>query len=665
MDEGTIGVPHQVAPWLGRFVNREKELKDLAALLDRDEERCGPRVGVLTGLPGVGKSALARKAVERCQGKFAGGELLVEFGGGPGGLSVSDALASCLFALGVSGSVLPASEQDRVGLFRTRTAAKPVLIVLDDVVEPAQVTPLVPSAPGSVVLVTSTSRLTELQLDGASLMDVVPLDEVAGAHLLRELCGARLNTDPSELRELVAVCDGLPVALRAAAGRLIRRRGLSVAELVADIRAERDATTSSTEAAVFSLIYHQLHDDVASMYRTLAILPGTSVGVVLAAAAHDVSEQTAVRLLEELVEVGLLNDTVDGRFAMHDIVRRHAARQALADNTDAERNSVLWRYLTTLLRVAGFADRAVLGVGRYRCTPHDVLLAGWDDPFAEQDALRWLDAERGSLAAAVRVAATHEWHDLAWQLAESATALYVSRRYLLDWIETSELGARSAELAGNAAAEARLRSFITRPLTDLGELDRARHELDRAFALAGPLPDKRLAASIQEMAGRLHDASGEPAAAAVAYGRAVELFDSVADARGSAFVRMFAGAAQLRAGDLQTAFSTLSAALEAVRHTGNQRMIGRTMISLAQACRALGDANGARSWFEQAIVVLRDSGEAFYEAQSQQLLAELFEADGDGASARECLRRARDLHIALGSGDVDALERRLVALGAT
>lgn len=665
--DGVGEVPHQLAPWPGRFVNRERELAVVSGLVDGGS-RPGTRIAVFTGLPGVGKTMLVRKAVEQHRGAFPGGELFVEFTRTEdGGVSVSDALASCLFALGVSASVLPAAEHDRVRLFRTRTASRPMLMVLDDVAEPSEVTPLVPSAPGSVVLVTSTARLTELRLDGAEIVDVAPLDEAAGVALLRELCGARLDSEPAAARSLVALCDGLPVSLRAAAGRLIRRSGLTVTELVADIEAARREGSSAKETAVFSLSYRQLPEDAAAMYRVLGVLPGPDVALRLAAVAGGVTERVAARLLEDLVEAGLVQEPDGGRFALHSVVRRHAVERAFAEDTDAERNAIVRRAMEELLVLAAFADRAVLGEQRYRCTPHDRLLVGRQDPFPEPErrrsALRWLEAERGSLAAGVRFCAEHEWHELTWQLAESATALYVARRYLLDWTETSDLGARAAGLAGHAAAEARLRSFVSRPWTDLGDLGRARREVDTAFALARELTDARLMASIHEMDGRLREAEGDPASAVDAFGRALELFRGKGDLRGEAFVGVFVGIAQLGAGEPRAAVETLTSALELVERVGDPRMVGRAMTGLARAYVAMTDVPGAQSWSERAIVVLQASGDAFYEAQAQQLLADVFADDGDVRRAQVCLRRARDLHVQLGSGEVDELERRLIDLG--
>ncbi|MGH3587312.1 MAG: ATP-binding protein, partial [Pseudonocardia sp.] len=77
LNEVTGEVPHQVAPWTGRFVNREQELEIVSRLVG-DQAGAGTRIAVFTGLPGVGKTLLVRKAVEQHRGAFPGGELFVE-----------------------------------------------------------------------------------------------------------------------------------------------------------------------------------------------------------------------------------------------------------------------------------------------------------------------------------------------------------------------------------------------------------------------------------------------------------------------------------------------------------------------------------------------------------------------------------------------------------
>lgn len=667
----TADVPHQVPLAPVRFVNRSAELAAGGGALGAGEGR-GSRITVLTGLPGAGKSALARRLVELNRGAYPGGELYVDFGAvavADHQEAVGDALGSCLLALGVSPQLVPASLADRTGLFRSKTAASPVLVVLDDVAEPGQVPAFRPQAPGSAVLVTSNAQLTELRLDGADVVEVGPLDEAAGTHMLRELCGTRAAVGEPDLAALVRECGGLPVALRVAAARLVGRRSLTVRALVeeiADTRRGAGAFRVNGEdkvSAVFAVAYRKLPGDAARLYRLLGASPVADFTVELAAAVLDIDEGGCADLVDVVVEAGLLQEVTGGRHRFHGLVRRHAASEAAAD--PAELAAGVRRAVGFLLVSAAFGDLAILGPGRYRCTPHDQVLTGREDPFSgdKAAALEWMDVERPNLAAGVRTALEQGWYDQAWQLAESATALYANRRYLVDWTETSELGSRAARLAGNAEAEARLRSFASRAWIDLGDTARARAELDQAFPLLAGTEDTRLVASVHEMDGRHHEAVGDHARALAAFQRSLDLFTSMDDLRGAASLTYFIGCARFALGDLADAQATLGRAAELLREVPDSKMEGRALITIGRVREALGDDDQAGAAFGRAVDVLVAGNDLFHESWAREAAANLAERRGDVEAARLHVTRMVEIQVRLGGGRVDELTARLAALG--
>ncbi len=194
----------------------------------------------LHGLPGVGKTATAWHWAAGARERYPDGQLYVDFAAlrGRSGGDVSEAVAMCLRGLGVVDAYLPDSLQERAALFRTRTADWRLLVVLDDVGDPAQVRPLVPKGPGSAVLVTSTSGLGELALDGARILALKPLDPDGALRLLAEHGGERIAADRDAAERLVDLCGGLPVALRIVAGRLATDPTLTAAALAAELADE-------------------------------------------------------------------------------------------------------------------------------------------------------------------------------------------------------------------------------------------------------------------------------------------------------------------------------------------------------------------------------------------------------------------------------------------
>jgi len=122
--DGSSGRPRQVPPTPRGFVDRETILSTLDRLLTGDP--VAPRqLVVISGLAGVGKSAVVRRWTQEWGDRFPGGQLYVDWAAvrTDSGAPVSDALADCLAALGVQHEHIPATLSARTNLFRTLTAA--------------------------------------------------------------------------------------------------------------------------------------------------------------------------------------------------------------------------------------------------------------------------------------------------------------------------------------------------------------------------------------------------------------------------------------------------------------------------------------------------------------------------------------------------------------
>lgn len=659
-------VSREVPPAKARFVDRRRELARARRLVG-NARRSSPRILVMSGMPGVGKSALGFRVVESAREFYPGGVLYVDYRELSGGSepAVSDALVSCLRGLGVADAVMPAGLPELTSLYRSHTADEPVLVMLDDVTEAGQVRPLVPLARGSVVLVTSTDRLPELSLDGAELLWLEPLDLASAEKLIKDVC-RRAGDEPEELAELVAQCGRLPIALEVAAVRLRDRPGLSVRALRAEIAdtsrglAALSVGRERTVSALFSVSYRDLPETARRMYRLLAVLPCHDFDAALAAVAAGVERAEADVSLADLVRAGLLSENADDRFLFHDLVRLHAVDQAMAEEPEDERIAALRRVVRYLLIRTVWADLAAMDPKRLRITPSTEIVRGLTNPFAGDDhkarALQWLDAERANLLAALKAAAKHGWHEMCWQLAESVTALYVSRRYLVDWTESAAVGANSARVVKNAAAEARLRSFGSRAWTDLGRLDRAGQELNAALPLAEQSGDQRLLASVWEMFARYYD-EVEPAEADRAYERAIESFADAEDDRGVAFTTYFHGRSLAERGRLAEALDMLARARELVVEFDRERMYGRVLTTLGVTLSRLGRDTEAMSVLREAVEAL--GNHPHYEAQAWEALGDVAFSAGDAARGREALERAVEIHTALGGPDAERLRVKL------
>jgi tetratricopeptide (TPR) repeat protein len=678
VSDGPLLRPDQVPPLTVRCVNHTAELSFLDSGL-RDATPGSSAIGfdVISGIPGVGKTTLACRWADTVRDRFPDGQIFIDYAAlrRRAGGDVSAAVAVCLRALGVRDTFMPKSLEDLTALFRSRSAGRRILVVLDDVDQPGQVRPLVPKGSGSAVLVTSSSRLGELALDGARLMSLEPLDLASGLRLLAQRCGEEaVEAERGAAERLVGFCAGLPKALHLVAARLLTSKRLTMSRLAEELADETrrlrglSLRGEHSLSAVLDLTYRALPPDVARLYRVLGWLPGRTFDAGTAAAAACLDRAEAERLLDVLEESSLVDVAEDGRFRFHDLVRLHArerAAEAAAEEPEADRLAVLERVATHYLALTAFADRAVRE-DRLRVGDLTDLLSGASDPFAAEDGpdpLAWLEAERTSILAVLREASRLGLHTHVWQLAEGFTVLFLHRRYLGDWKESLELGAAAAAEAVAPAAEARLRSLLSRPLMDLGQYDRARAELEQAVACAEVSALPGLKASVQEFFGRYWDRF-DASRAMEAYRRSVELNIEAGEWRGVAIASYFLGCAQAAAGRYEQALDTLRRAHQDLLAREDRRMAARALAAIGTVHEHMGDPDTAMRVLGGAADALRVEKASHYEAQTLVLLADLTERTLGGLeTVREHLIRAHEIYEAGGSPEAEKLRERLGGLG--
>ena len=110
---------------------------------------------------------------------------------------------------------IPASLEAQTALYRSLTAGRRILILLDNARDEQQVRPLLAACPDCLVLVTSRSRLTGLvAADGAVPVALDVLTEPEARDLLARRIGAeRIAREPAAAAELIRLCAALPLAL--------------------------------------------------------------------------------------------------------------------------------------------------------------------------------------------------------------------------------------------------------------------------------------------------------------------------------------------------------------------------------------------------------------------------------------------------------------------
>src|SRR5262249_5177235 len=133
----------------------------------------------------------------------------------------AEVLRYFLDALGIPPERIPVDLDARAGLFRSLLATKRVLILLDNARDTVHVRPLLPGAPGCLVLLTSRNQLSSLvAVDGAHPITVDLLTTAEARQVLTNRLGAaRVAAEPDAAEKIVTACVRLPLALTVAAAR--------------------------------------------------------------------------------------------------------------------------------------------------------------------------------------------------------------------------------------------------------------------------------------------------------------------------------------------------------------------------------------------------------------------------------------------------------------
>ena len=632
--------PAQLPPRVGHFTGRGSELAILDGL-----PADGRRVGVVSGPGGMGKTALAVSWADRVAGRYPDGQLFLDLRGHDPAtsLQVVEALAHLLAGLGVPADQIPADPTDQVGLYRSVLHQRRVLIVLDNAGTADQVGPLVPSRP-SQLLVTSRHRLTGLAVDHeVTTVDLEVLPEADALELLGRVLGAdRVAAEPAATRQLVELCDRMPLALRISAAKLTARPRDRISTVVTELSgADRlDALSvpgdSRSIRTVFAGAYRALSPSAARLFRRLGVHPGPSFAAGLAAA---VTHEAELASLDELVAAHLVVVVDTGRYRFHDLIGLYAGECAGAEEAVPAAAQIIDWYVTTS-RAANEAIESNRG---------------------RDEALALLDAERASLLPVVQLAADRGDDRAVWQLANLLTGYHKVRGHASAQVEMCGLGLAAAQRLADPASEALMHAALGAALFTVQRYDDALEHLTSALALMREVGDLRgqgralnnlalayvqsgrydLAMETFQQSLVLHRANDhrpgiaaalnnightylqmrqyEPARAYLQ--QALGLTRELGLDGHEAFHLQSLGETHLAEGDPDGALEHLAGALAIRRRLGERRLEAATLTAIGLAHRDRGDRTAAAAHFRQVLELARDLGDPHLEAATAAYLA--------------------------------------------
>ncbi|TMR16609.1 tetratricopeptide repeat protein [Nonomuraea turkmeniaca] len=652
---GVAPVVSELPASAGAFTARDLKLAWLGKVLTETTPGA-PTIAAIDGPGGIGKSALAAHAAHAEAGRFTDGVLYVDLRGATAGLKPLEpleALGRLLRSLGLDGSAVPTATGEAAARYRSLTAARRLLILLDNALNAGQVRPLLPAGAGCVVIITSRQALNSL--DGVHHLHLAELDPADSTTLLARIAGpARVHAEPEAAARIVRMCGGLPLALRIAAARLAARPDWTLsylADRLTDATRRLD-TLEYDDLAVRASMAVSLHhlreepsgQDATEMFDLLGLLDTPEHTPAAAAALADRPAHAVEAALDHLLEARLLEPAGPGRYRMHDLVRLYARERATREIPAPERRAATHRALHHYLATARTASLLL--------NPTSVNVANLqaDQPGLRlntpQEAITWTETERDNLVAAVRQA-----DDLgtAAGLAACVNAPFSHRGWLGDLIEIQRHALDIAARAGDWAGQASGHNYLGCIHKNQGRFESAVAHLEQAvlcWERAG-LPSRAV--------GPLHNL-GTTYGKLSRFDEALATQDKALAAARESGLRDYEAvmlngraAISIKMGRLDDAIDAGRKSLEIWSDFDSPHSEGATCDTLAEAYRRAGRHAEAEPLYRRAVELQRAAGHRAVEATSLWGLGDTLNDLGRHAEARECWHRSartlRDVHL--------------------
>ncbi len=551
-----VRVGRSLPDGINDFTGRTEEIAFLVGGSHRNgDEPPTTMVWAIEGMAGIGKTQLAIRAAHELlsQGWRAPIQLYVNLHGfDPEWPPAEPAavLESCLRALGMHGNHIPLDLAGRTRAYRNLVRAGPALLVLDNAANDAQVRPLLPDNPSSLVFVTSRRRLDGLP--DAHHLRLTSFSRAESLDLLSRTSGpGQVEAEPEAADRIAQACGDLPLAVSLVAHQIKARAGWTLTDHASRIEALR-LEDGIRRALVLS--YEHLSGTHQRVLRLLALHPGADFTVYAAAALGDTDVDTAQRHLDTLVTDHLLLEAEVHRYHLHDLVRAYAVERLLDEEPGASREAALTRLFDNYLGTAAMAMDLIAPHEKARrpavAVPGTPTVSLADDA----SATGWLDSERHNLLATAIPSAYGDRPTHTVRLSATLWRYLDTGGHYADALTLHERAVTAARLQDDPAGE-------VRALTSLGNV---------------------------------HLRLSNYIAAAELYEQALDLSRDTGDRLGQANVLGNLGVVYVRIGSYEQATDRLGQALALYRETGNK-------LGQANSLGNLGFVSARRGRYEEAL----------------------------------------------------------------
>ncbi|WP_282793063.1 tetratricopeptide repeat protein [Streptomyces sp. CC224B] len=667
-------VPRQLPPVPATWTDRRSVLRELDAAAAGGYAAASALV-VLSGVGGVGKSALAARWLASRADDCPGGQVYADLThppAQPSSVLVRRVLRHFLRSLGHDPGTDDVAEL--AAWWRSASHGRRLGVLLDNARDAEHVRPLLPGGSGHLIAVTSRIPLHALAVHGALQCELPPLNPAVAERLVARIVGRDVARGHREaMRQVAARCGYLPLGLVVAATSLASRPERPPSDFARGLipPARPPHLKGHTLMPVLQQSYRDLSADVRRAYRLLSMVPLSAIEVDATAAILDLPHFGAAAVLDSLADARLLVrlGPRSGRgetYRYHDEVLPHAQDQVRTVDGAVAIDEAVRRGGDWLLATFTRAERIL--TPHHRTLDRDlhhyvapVAFSGMEGEEQAQAALEWVEAHMPDVELMAREAAERKWHALVSQLVHAAwPGVHILRPLGLS-ATLHRLGAKAAEECGDRLM---LREMLTTgciALRGLHHLPEAAEWADRALDLAQEDKDLRGQGQAHHELGLCAREQGDLDAAWEHLSEALRIRDEIGDIRGVALTRLVQ-AEIVMADHPQQAVDIAGPALAALREVSDRLNAARALLILAMAYYRWDAPSKARHLLDVAKGDFEGVGSLSGQARVLRLRGLIAEEQGDTAAARAHYGEAIALYEQVSPREAKELTAHLSAM---
>lgn len=589
------------------LIGREAELRRVA-----DMFRAGARAVVLSGLAGIGKSALAAAAA----GESGLWVSLAENSAGGAPTSARSIMAAILQHSGQD----PGSDVEAA--FSEASRSHPRMIVLDDVRQPREVRQVIAAAPSVRFVVTTRSPFPHTVRHEAS-MEVAGLDdEAAGDLLVNRGVPLRSAAADATVRAALDILAGHPLSLVLFAGAVAQRPGWTMEDHV-----ERLAGAGGDELTDALTSLRSSLEEVGEAVRALRLLAHVPRGRIdLDLAATYLADD--YHYVESLARAGLVL-VEDGNVRIHDIVAQVARRDSAREDRPG------WVAGRMAALTAALLDRITAAV--LATVPQLRRTLGWIpetvEPMSIEASAQWLEKNLPLVLALGDHARFTGDHRTFLRIAQLIGFWGPDTSHTTTLVTLCRTARHVADLHGTVLERYYAERLLGRSLERLGRWAEARRAHRNAVELAVAIGDSALEARARYGVASTTESLGDLASSIKEFDQICSIFES---GDPGDLAQTLAGMVVIlwRVGEVQRSVATGKRAL-ALMDGSDPVTTGMTHANLVEPHLLLGDLEGARQCAASARSIVSSVGSVLLDSFIDSQFAYFSAIDGNTERAEE------------------------------